>query len=162
MGEQPLNPVESFFKEFKNTLNIILGLTVIIGFYMGADNYINNQIDDKINDPKYLSVLSEKLRPFSIVNESGTVIRDHGGISYIHSPNITKGEDGDINKIIIKTKKYLEVAPLLFFMGSPDYTYQSSRTSTDTWTYDVKSPSYLALENSAEPYETLVVIEILF
>ena len=64
-----MNKVENFFAEYKNTITVVSGLIIVVSFFFVADDYINNQIEQKITDESYIKNLSTVLRPFSIFNE---------------------------------------------------------------------------------------------
>ncbi len=107
-----MNKIEKFFSDYKNTITILSGFFVVITFFISADGYINRQIESKITDATYINKLSKTLRPFSIFNQDGVIIYDHGGENFIKKIHVSKNVNGEFNKIIIKTK--------IFFAKPPD------------------------------------------
>ncbi len=87
MSESEKNTIESFFVSYQNTIKLLSGFVIAITFFITADNYINNQIEAKITDKKYMDKLSKVLRPFSTFDFNGTITYDHGGESYIQKIN---------------------------------------------------------------------------
>ena len=75
-----MNKVEKFFEDFKNTLIVLSGFAVVVGFFIGADSYISNKIEDKITDTAYINNLAHILRPYVIFNKNGVIQYDHGGV----------------------------------------------------------------------------------
>lgn len=116
---------------------MLSALIMVVGFFIAADGYINNQIENKITDETYIRKLSKTLRPFAIFNEQGVITFDHGGEAYIKTISVKKKPDGSLDSIEIETKGYLQNAPILIYLSNEDYSYQSNRTGTYVWSFSM-------------------------
>jgi len=153
--------IEKFFSKYKNTLSIVSGLIILVTFFITADDYINNQIENKITDESYINKLSKTLRPFSIFNEEGAVSYDHGGLKYIKNITFSKNKHGNIDKILLDTSVFLQAAPIISYVGSDNYSFKSTRINTYRWEYKVGSYNVFTDESATEQYDSIWIIEIL-
>jgi hypothetical protein len=156
-----MNKIEKFFSEYKNTITIISGILIVIGFFIAADNYIGNEIEKKITDETYINKLAHVLRPFSIFDKKGVIQYDHGGERYIENIDIQKKDDGDFQSIIITTKEFLQNPPILIYIGYDNYAYTSERVDTYKWKFNLSSLDVLILsgENS-DKFDPIFIVEI--
>jgi len=160
MSESKKNKIEDFFASYQNTIKVLSGLIIALTFLITADNYINNQIEDKITDETYMDKLSKVLRPFSIFDINGTIIYDHGGESFIQEITVQKNSNREIKHINIKTKSFLQTAPILIYVGYGNYAYTSKKTSTYMWEYDLASYSVLTPPSATSQLSQFFMVEV--
>ena len=152
--------VEEILKDFKYTITFFLGAIAVITFYIGADNYINNQIENKITDETYINKLAHVLRPFSIFDKEGIITYDHGGERFIKNIAVKKKKNGDFESVIITTNVYLQNAPILTYIGYENYAYASKRIDTYQWKFKLSSHDVLMAEGNYEKVEPIFIVEI--
>jgi len=157
---EKLNRIERFFTDYKNTITIISGLFIVVTFFIAADNYINNKVEEKITDTAYIHKLAKVLRPFSIFDIQGTITYDHGGENFIEKITVEKEKD-DIKRITIQTKKYLQNPPVLIYVGHDNYAYISKRVNTNMWEYNLSSYNLLIDGTTGGKIEPFFIIEIM-
>ena len=155
-----MNKVEQFFSEYKNTITVISGILIVIGFFIGADNYISNKIEKKITDESYINKLARVLRPFVIFDKKGVIQYDHGGERYIEKIEVQKKKDGDFESIIITTKEFLQNPPILIYIGYDNYAYNSERIDTYKWKFKLSSLDMLVLSGNSEKIDPIFMVEI--
>ena len=151
-----MSKIEKICSKYTHTIQLLAFLVAIIGLFFVFDNYINNQIEDKITSEEYMSNLSKLLRPFLVFDEKGNTFYDHGAKVYISDIDVdTKKE-----VILVKTKEYLQFAPLITFIGSSQYSYNTKRISDNTWSYTLESANFL-VDGDGKESNILYVLEIL-
>lgn len=156
-----MNRIERFFGDYKNTIAFVSGGIVLISFWIAIDDYINNQIDERITDKDYILSLSKTLRPFSIFNHDGIIIYDHGGEEFISNIEFIHTEVENVERIILETKTYLAGAPLLIQIGTSNYTYESNRVGTYKWEYTLAAPKLFRASDSPQLFDSRFMFEIL-
>jgi len=155
-----MNKTEQFFSEYKNTITVISGILIVIGFFIGADNYISNEIEKKITDETYINKLAHVLRPFVIFDKKGVIQYDHGGERYIEKIEVQKKKDGDFESIIITTKEFLQNPPILIYIGYDNYAYYSERIDTYKWKFKLSSLDMLIMGENSEKLDPIFILEI--
>ena len=103
-----MHKIEKFISEYWNTLKFTTLIIALICFWMAFDNYINNQIENKINDNNYIESLARSLRPFCVFDESGVIAYDHGAEEFINAINIKE------RTITIEFNRFFQHVPLLY------------------------------------------------
>ena len=156
-----MNKIEKFFGDYKNTLTVVSGILIVVGFFIGADNYISNEIEKKITDESYIRNLAIVLRPFAIFNKRGVIQYDHGGVRYIEKIEVQQKKDGDFESIIITTKGFLQNPPILQYIGYDNYAYTSERIDTYKWKFKLSSPSVLIMADKYEKMDPIFIVEII-
>ena len=155
-----MNKIEKFFTDYKNTITVISGILIVIGFFITADNYISNEIERKITDETYLNKLAKVLRPFSIFNKKGVIHYDHGGERFIKNIDVQEKKDGDIESITITTNEFLQNPPLLIYIGYDNYAYTSERVDTYQWKFKLSSQDFLLMERNPDKLDPIFIVEI--
>lgn len=159
-----MNKIEKFFSEYKNTITVISGILIVVTFFIGAANYISNEIEKKITDQSYISKLARVLRPFviyRIIDKKAVMQYDHGGERYIDNFEIQKKKNGDLESIIITTKEFLQNPPILIYIGYDNYAYSSERIETYKWKFKLSSYAVIAAPSRSEKVEPIFIVEIL-
>ncbi len=142
----------------KPTLPSIITILVILGGLFAFNDFLNNRIDNRINDAEYISKLSKSLRPYLIFNQNGSIVYDHGAESLLDSISVDFILNFNMDKpikIIIYPKKFLKVKPLLECLTGIGYQEKASRHGFKSWEYVLDVNSYGEAENN------LFMIEIL-
>jgi hypothetical protein len=137
-----------FFKAIENNLDFIVKTITIGGtilamiiaiLYLQAD--IKTQIDEQLNNPLILEKIAKQIKPpFLIFDENERVIYNDGGEEYIDLDNIKIKFDKRmkmIEAIIITTKKFLNIAPILSSIDSGVYVHDAERIDIYTWEYRI-------------------------
>jgi len=156
-----MKKIEQFFSEYKNTITIISGMLIVITFFIAADDYIGEKIDDKIRDESYIGQLSHVLRPFAIFDKKGIIQYDHGGEQYIENIEVNIENHGDFESIVITTKKFLQNPPILIYIGYDKYAYTSKRVETYKWEFELSSLDFLMLEGEKKKIDPIFIVEII-
>jgi len=155
-----VNKIEQFFSEYKNTITVISGILIVIGFFIAADNYINNAIEKKITDETYINRLARVLRPFAIFDKEGVIQYDHGGERYIEDIDPQKNKDGEFESIIITTKEFLQNPPILIYIGYDNYAYVSERIDTYKWKFKLSILPTISAPLKSEKLDPIFIVEI--
>ena len=152
-----MNKLEKFISENCNTLKFVAMVIAFVGVWLTFDNYINNQIENKINDNSYIETLSKALRPFCVFNESGIIVYDHGAEEFIKDISLNKKE----GTITIEFYHFFQHAPLLITVGANQYSYEAVKKNNKTFIYKLSAPSALLLSRSKKVAGNKYVLEIL-
>ena len=152
-----MEKIEKFISENWNTLKFITLIIGLLGIFFTFDNYINNQIENKINDNNYIESLTKSLRPFCVFNESGIIVYDHGAAEFIKEISFNKKEE----TISIEVNQFFQHTPLLITIGANQYSYKANKKDNKTFIYKLSAPSHLLLESSKEVADNKYVLEIL-
>lgn len=155
-----MNKIEKFFTEFKNTITVIAGLLIVVGFWISAANYIDDKIEKKITDERYIKNLAQVLRPFAIFDEKGVIKYDHGALNYIKDIKT----DCNIGEkvIIVTTTKYLKTAPLIAYYGPFGMSFNSEQVDTYRWIFKVVRPLTTGIwSDEAKNSKPFYIIEII-
>lgn len=155
-----MNRIEQFFTEYKNTITVISGILIVITFFIGAANYISNEIEKKITDETYINKLARVLRPFAIFDKKGVIQYDHGGGRYIEKIEVQERKDGDLESIIITTKEFLQNPPILLYIGYVNYAYASERIDTYKWKFKLSSLEFIISSRKSEKFDPIFIVEI--
>jgi len=126
---------------------VILGVVVSLFF---IDDYLDNQIEDKINDIEYIQKISHTLRPYVIFDQDGIVSYDHGVMQFttqiktIFHPfipyhGIVKAIPQDT--IYITLNKYFQNPPILESIGPVDYFCETTQVTNFTWLFELQTIS---------------------
>lgn len=160
-----MKSIEEFIGKFKNIINFIILIATLVTFKILSEDYINNRIEKRITDDKYIEKLSTVLRPFLIFNDNGIVTYDHGGLKYIQDIKLSKNKGGYLKKIVITTNDiFLNNAPILNCIGSDNYSFESSRSGNYSWEYKVGGYVALSAETDESPsqtYDNIWILDIL-
>lgn len=156
-----MNPIERLLTENPKTFKAIGGFMVLITFFMTADNYISDKIDDRIKDADYIQSLAKVLRPFSLADENGNITYDHGGEKFIKDISVTEDKHGNLKEVTIITKSYLQHAPTLTIIDFVNYQYKVERTGSYEWKYSLYSLNVTIMESRIPSYKPTMIIEIL-
>lgn len=159
-NQKKINSIERFFRDFKETITIAMGILIVITFFFGAANYVDNEIEKKITDETYLNRLAKILRPFAIFNKDGAIQYDHGAERYIQKIDVKSKKDGDYESIIITTKIFLQNAPLLLYYGYDNYAINCKRIDTNKWLFELSSPNLIAWGDKYQKIDPVFMIEI--
>ncbi len=160
-----MKSIEEFIGKFKNIINFIILIVTLVTFKILSEDYINNRIEKRITDDKYIEKLSTSLRPFLIFNNNGIVTYDHGGLKYIKDIKLSKNKGGYLEKIVITTNDiFLNNAPILNCIGSDNYSFESSRPGNYSWEYKIGGyEAMMALTDSSpsQIYDNIWILDIL-
>ena len=159
-----MNKIEEFFSEYKNTITVISGILIVVGFFIGAANYISNEIEKKITDQTYISKLARVLRPFviyKIIDKKAVMQYDHGGERYIENFEVQIKKERDLESIIITTKEFLQNPPILIYIGYDNYAYNSERIGTYKWKFNLSSYNVVIFGGDSEKVDPIFIVEIL-
>lgn len=131
---------------FLDIFKIALLILSILGAIIVLNDFIDNKIDDKINDSEYISKLSHTLRPYLIINQNSNIVYDHGALSQIDSISVIVNLDNlhPDNPIIITIypKSFLEIKPLIECLSPVDYVEESKRFKNISWEYKLYVSGY--------------------
>ncbi len=130
-------------------------------FLITADTYIDSKIKGKISDISYIQYLAKILRSFSIADDKGSIIYDHGGEKLLKNIKVEKDKQNDLKYITITTKSYLQNAPLLNIIDWQNYFYTSEKTGSHDWKYTLQSSTVFLDGKHQPPYPAKIVIEVL-
>lgn len=131
--------------KFLEIFKIALVILSILGAIIVLNDFIDNKIDNKINDSEYISRLSQTLRPYLIINLDGNITYDHGALSKIDSISIKANlKDLFSAPIFIKIypKSFLKFKPLIECLGPLEYSEKSKRVKNKNWEYELSVNGY--------------------
>jgi hypothetical protein len=93
---------------------VIVGIFGILGTIFAVNSYIDNQIENKLKAPEFISKVADEVKlPFVIFDENNSIVVDNGAMNIIDKISINKADNRNISEIIITPKKYLAIAPIL-------------------------------------------------
>ncbi len=138
-----------------NWTTVSVGLAFFLCIF-GVANYISNnvgkEIDAKLNDPKFIKEVADKVRlPFLIFDSNKKYICDTGDGKYIESIQIVKEgrnvsvdltkppnqqeESEEVQEIIVTSKMFLVMPPILQNLGGQMQFYEPERIAERGWKY---------------------------
>ncbi|MBN2103788.1 hypothetical protein JW835_07085 [bacterium] len=132
---------------FKVPISFVLAVFAIIGGLIVFDDYIDNQIDRKINNLEYIEKISLNIRPFLLFDHSGKIKYDHGAVQYIDSLIVKKtginklnehvdGFEPDFN-VSVYFNTLFTTAPLLEYIGSSGSYIKPIQGENKIWHYSI-------------------------
>lgn len=133
------NMKEFFIKLLSIAISTWIG---IASLFFVFDDYLSDKIDEKINNPNYVKLLSITLRPFLIFNGNEVIIYDHGASAFIDSLQVISRNNEEILSVIIYPKKHFQTAPLLESIGSDRYFATAERGKKFIWKYTMSAWSF--------------------
>ncbi|MCP4269902.1 MAG: hypothetical protein GY777_30740 [Candidatus Brocadiaceae bacterium] len=151
----------------KTTISIIIGISILFGFLFGINEFLDNKIENKITDNDYVYKLSKTLHPFCIFNRKGIINYNHGvydvyidDIKVINQKLQTNKNDKTLGKITIYTKEYLQMAPLLEYIGPNDIIiYKPERIKNNEWLFSFQEIGII--RDTPKKFDELFRLEIL-
>ena len=111
--------VYSYFRimieKFKDLAGLILIFVALAGAFYGVPTFIDKRIDAKLNDPSVTRRIALAARPEMIIDDTGTVLMDHGAMDYLANVEVVKEHKDQFvpDKIIITPRRYMAIAPLV-------------------------------------------------
>jgi hypothetical protein len=152
-----MKKIEEILSNYRHTIEFLSIIVALIVGFLIFGNYVNNQIENKINDGDYIEYLSKSLRPFCVFNETGIIEYDHGAEKFIKSISINKNED----TITIEFNDFLQNAPLLITVGAYQYSYEAIKKNNRIFVYNLSAPELMEEEGEKEVAENKYILEIL-
>ncbi len=128
-------------------------ITLLIGFY-ALNYYIENIVERKIDDPKFVNKISEKVkRPIVIFDQNGSILVDNDAMKFIDNIKVVlNNQNKQPEKIIVSPNRHLNIAPVLESLDD-DFVIESKRGHKFDWIYELGIINRLVLESSAKPKE---------
>ena len=153
-----MSRIEKLISENWNTIKFITLVVALLGAFISFDNYINNQIEERITDSNYINRLSKSLRPFLVFNDQGIVLYDHGADEFIEKIDI----DDQKNTVTIKFKKFFQNAPLLTVASAAtQYLLKTERKRDNVWGYSLSTPTHQTLSIKGVRVHKKYILELL-
>jgi len=153
-----MSRIEKLISENWNTIKFITLVATLLGAFITFDNYINNQIEEKITDSNYINRLSKSLRPFLVFNDQGVVLYDHGADEFIEKINI----DNQKNTVTIEFKKFFQNAALLTVASAAtQYLVKTERKRDNVWVFHLSMPTHQTLAIKGVRVHKRYILELL-
>lgn len=118
---------------------IIKIVSVVVGLFLcfyALDSYIDQKIENKITDPRFIRQIASNVRPSVIFDSKGTILIDMGGMQYIEKISVeTDNSLRKPKKIIVTPKAYMGHAPLITSIGIYKYIFRAERGKNLDWEY---------------------------
>ena len=147
--EQPNeNLRSSLSKGAKLALGAVGAIAIIVAAYHAINNHIDDRIESKISDEKFLKELSHNIRPSVVFDQRNSVLADMGAMKYIESITVVV-EDGEPKKIVLSPKVFLGVAPILVCLDGHFEIIKKQGKKYD-WEYELKHVSRLLIESAGQ------------
>lgn len=96
-------------------IGTIVGLLgFIFAVYIQITGTIDKKIEDKLQDPKFISKVADEVKlPFVIFDEDNSIVVENGAMNIIDKISVNKKGTNDFSEIVVSPKKYLAIAPIL-------------------------------------------------
>ena len=121
--------------------DIVKAISVMFGMvaalYAGI-SFIDNRIENKINNPGYIKKIVSSVRPAIIFDSKGSIVNDLGGMEYVDKIEVIP-HDGNApipKKVILTPKMYLATPPILTSIDSAQYLISAKRGKNIDWEYE--------------------------
>ena len=89
-------------------------IAVLVGFIWAGITFINNRVDNRIQDDEFIEKLAARIRPSFAVNSEGAVVADVGGLSYLKGLPAIESDGVQLpHRIVLEPIENLDVLPLL-------------------------------------------------
>ena len=139
---------------------IVLGTFALLGIFstpFAVQSYLNNKIDERVNDPVFIGKVATQVRPSVIFNSSGSILADLGGMALIDRIEVSGFPTNLEEKLLVDVfpKQHLAFPPLLESIDGANWFIKTKRGNGYQWSYE------LSLETSEqEPKEFRLRMEI--
>ena len=143
-----------------SAISFVGAIVVIVTAYHGINNHIDDRIENKINDEKFLKKLSRSIRPSMVFDQNGRYLADMGAEEYIESIYVVVGEYASQIKITLSSKVYLDIAPILVPLDG-HFEINEVRGKKYDWEYELKHVDRVLLEPSVQITNHRFRIEII-
>lgn len=149
----------SLIRGSKLALGAVGVIVLLVTAYHGINIYIDYRIENKINDLKFISKLSRSIRPSVVFDQKDSILANTGAMEYIENIDVI-AKDGEPKKIVLSTKVFLGVAPLLECLDG-DFDIIVNRGKKYDWEYELISIDRLLLSSSGQITNHRFRIEII-
>lgn len=113
---------------------LILGLVTIPDW---LDNKIEKSLIDKINDQSFHKMIAAKIKPEFLIDATGSVISDRGGMAYFEDIHVVGDSDNGDSKffktLTLTPKEVMEVAPKVKSLNNNSFIVKSERGDNKKW-----------------------------
>lgn len=141
-------------KPIISTKTVITSFAFLIGLFLsivGINAYVDNRIDNAINDPEFLEELTLKTRiPFLIFDEKGRYLYDTGALCHIDNIEFLKNDEGK-NEIIITTNTLFLSAPILQSLDGGAEFEEPRKGTQYQWHYIIAPKRGWAVSGKPQP-----------
>jgi len=138
----------SSIKLIVEIISIVLG--IIISFIF-LDDYLNNKIESKISDDKFVTELSQNIRPFVIFDDTNRIIYDHGAMNYIEDIKIDINKNFNLIKIEVIFIKHFQAPPILESLGPNSFSFIPKKEPKYKWSFEPFAPGTLGFGKNRIP-----------
>jgi hypothetical protein len=125
-------------------IGVVIGaIGIIIAVASGLSSDIDKRIEAQLKSPEFVKKVAEQVRlPFIIFDENDRVLVNSGGEDYIES--ISVSNDDSINiQIVVLTKRFLHIAPLLQNLDGKMQFYDPERIGQNGWKFKSFEHGYI-------------------
>jgi len=133
-----------------NIATIITTVAAVIAIGGFLYTTIDKKIENKLNQPEFIRKVASEMRiPSLIFDESERIVYDMGACEFINIDKIKvkKNSNSDIEEIIISSKSFLKMAPILTSIDSEIYFDTPERVKPYDWKYKtLEGPAFIVAE----------------
>ena len=120
----------------------IAGIAALIIIVLGFHGYVQGLVERTVTDEAYLRKLSERVRPYAILDGKGTVLVNGGAMEYIDGrPKFETSTNGFPQKVVITPKAFMSHAPLFNSLDDSTLFYTYERGQGIDWEYTLRPRS---------------------
>lgn len=125
---------------FKNLFDWHRFFAALIGLGIGAVAtfaFVRNAARSAVlDDPKFLALLAEKVRPVCLLGSNGIFYEDYGGLAFLaRNPKFEISNSRETMTLTLRATQFLRQPPMITSLDGSLYLIESSREDTDTWRY---------------------------
>lgn len=143
----------------KWVVSAVITIALLMAASHGLNTYIDNRIEKKINDFKFLRKFAHAVRPSVVFDQKGSILADMGAMAYIDNIEV-EIKDGDLVRVVVSPKVFLGIAPLLECLDG-EFGIIVDKGKKYDWVYELKSIDTIFSESSGRITNYRFRIEVL-
>jgi len=132
-------------------LRVIGILASVFAVIYVVDAYVDRKIDRAIASPAYLKQVAAQVRPSVIFTSAERIVADMGGLARIDSLRVVTADDGLPERVIVVTKEWNGLAPILTSGDETIYEIHERQEAGNRWEYDVRAIMYQSVDSGGPP-----------
>ena len=115
------------------------GIVVLIGIIWGFNVYVDSRVEKIVTDEGFLRKVSQRVRPYCILDGKGAVLVDGGALAFIDKLRFDTPTNGERpEKVVLTPKEFLPNAPLFTCIDDSSYHLLPSRGQFIDWIFTVR------------------------
>ncbi len=130
---------------FRTVVEIMGGVATVVGALYAVHSYVDNRIEQKIMNPKFIAAVAADVRPAIVFDDKNRILADLGGLRFIEKVRFLPVPNKMGHSVITVTPRaYLPISPLLTSLDMGALEIRPRRGEQLDWVYDLEDKGITA------------------